>query len=74
VGSIPTASTISMTALWGLDQFQDSQGGFALVARLARPLTAALPPVSLDGSAWEGRQLPASRRQAGNLREGSDRA
>ena len=27
MGSIPTASTISMTALRGLDQFQDLQGG-----------------------------------------------
>ena len=37
VGSIPTASTISMTALRGLDQFQDLQGGFGFkIARRPR--------------------------------------
>ena len=30
VGSIPTASTMSKTALRGLDQLQDLQGGFGI--------------------------------------------
>ena len=42
MGSIPTASTISMTVLRGLDHLRDLQGGFGLKRRQG---TASLPTV-----------------------------
>jgi len=42
VGSIPTASTISLTALRRLDHLRDLQGGFGLRPRQG---TASLPTV-----------------------------
>ena len=55
MGSIPTASTISMTALRGLDQFQDLQGGFGLGSTAGRPHLPGMTRPALDRYAAAGR-------------------